>query len=159
ICVEPGTLFESQLGSFFSRHGLQLRKALVKTRSELTDAITTGRCEVYTADVSELGAFRSSLPNPDDFDILPDQISKEPLAQVVRREDVDLFEVLRWTIFATINAEEMGIASTNVDEMLSSRDPDVRRMLGLVPGNGRALGVDEKWAYNVIKTVGNYGEM
>jgi len=158
ICVEAGTLFEFNLGSYFSANGLDLKKVLVG-RDEVADALTSGRCTAYTADVSALGALRSTLSNRDDLDILPDQISKEPLAQVVRQADVALFQVIRWTVFATINAEELGVSSKNVDEMLDSRDPDIRRLLGVTPGNGKALGLDERWAYNVIKSVGNYGEI
>ncbi len=99
------------------------------------------------------------MPQPCDLLILPEQISKAPLAQLVRGTDVDLFNVLRWTIFAMINAEELGVTSENVARMANSANPDVRRLLGVTPGNGKALGLDEAWAYNVIKTVGNYGEV
>jgi general L-amino acid transport system substrate-binding protein len=159
ICVDAGTLFEAHLASYFSANGLELRKVLIRSAADRVRALASGECRAYTADVSELGALRSHLPNGRDFDILPDLISKEPLAPVVRAEDVALFQVLRWTLFATINAEELGVTATNVDQMLSSRDPDVRRLLGVVPGNGHALGLDERWAYHVIKSVGNYGEM
>jgi general L-amino acid transport system substrate-binding protein len=159
ICVGPGTPFESRLASYFSANRLALEKVLIKSADDVSSALKSGRCHVYTADVSELGALRSRLPHSGDFDILPEQISKEPLAPVVRKEDLGLFEVLRWTIFATIRAEELGIVSTNVDEMLGSHDPEVQVLLGVVPGNGQALGLDEKWAYNVIKSVGNYGEI
>jgi general L-amino acid transport system substrate-binding protein len=98
------------------------------------------------------------MRKPDDFRILAEQISKEPLAQLVRQSDVDLFNVLRWTIFAMINAEELGVTAANVSEMSKAADPDVRRLLGVTPGNGKALGLDEAWAANVIKAVGNYGE-
>ena len=101
-----------------------------------------------------------TLPfRPDTFRILSEQISKEPLAQLVRATDVDLFEVLRWTIFAMIDAEELGVTSRNVAEMAKRGNPDVRRLLGVTPGNGKALRLDEAWAYNVVKTVGNYGEI
>jgi general L-amino acid transport system substrate-binding protein len=99
------------------------------------------------------------MQKPDAYRILPEQISKEPLAQLVRASDVDLFDVLRWTIFAMIGAEDLGVTSRNVAEMAKSGNPDVRRLLGATPGNGKALGLDEAWAYNVVKTVGNYGEV
>jgi general L-amino acid transport system substrate-binding protein len=99
------------------------------------------------------------MQKPDTFRILSEQISKEPLAQLVRATDVDLFDVLRWTIFAMLSAEELGVTSGNVAEMAKSSNPDVRRLLGVTPGNGKALGLDEAWAYNVVKTVGNYGEV
>jgi general L-amino acid transport system substrate-binding protein len=99
------------------------------------------------------------MRKPDTFRILSEQISREPLAQLVRAADVDLFDVLRWTIFAMINAEELGVASGNVAAMAKSGNPDVRRLLGVTPGNGKALGLDEAWAYHVVETVGNYGEV
>ena len=99
------------------------------------------------------------MRKPDDFAILNEQISKEPLATLVRQSDVDLFNVLRWTIFAMITAEELGVTAANVSEMAKAADPDVRRLLGTTPGNGKALGLDEAWAANVIKAVGNYGEV
>jgi general L-amino acid transport system substrate-binding protein len=122
------------------------------------DAFVTGRCDAFTADVSELGSLRNGMAHAAEFRILSEQISREPLAQVVRQSDTDLFTLLRWTIFAMINAEELGVTSANLSEMALSNDPDVRRLLGLTPGNGRALGVGEAWAVNVIKAVGNYGE-
>ncbi len=136
-----------------------MKKVFVGSADELAGSFRTGRCDAYTADVSELGAMRSKMPSPDEFEILVDQISKEPLAQVVRADDVSFFDILRWTIFATIDAEELGITSRNVDQMLKSNNPDVKRLLGVDPGNGRSLGLDEKWAYNIIKTLGNYGEI
>jgi len=159
ICVQAGTLFEAQLTSYFAASGLELRKLLIVPADDPARALASGRCLAYTADVSALGALRSHLPNRDDFDILTDQVSKEPLAPVVRAGDVALFQILRWTLYATMSAEELGVTSTNVDQGLHSRDPEVRRLLGVVPGNGRALGLDERWAYHVIKSVGNYGEI
>ena len=128
----------------------------------LEKEFSAGRCDAFTADLSELGSLRSGMRKPDDFGILDEQISKEPLAQLVRQSDVDLFKVLRWTIFAMIDAEELGITTANVSEMAESRDPDVKRLLGVTPGDGQALGLalglDGAWAANVIKAVGNYGE-
>ncbi len=99
------------------------------------------------------------MRKPADFRILKEQISKEPLAQLVRQSDIDLFNVLRWAIFAMIEAEELGVTSANLAEMSKRDDPDVKRLLGLTPGNGKALGLDEAWARNIVKTVGNYGEV
>jgi len=127
--------------------------------AQLEAELSAGRCDAFTADVSELASLRSGMRKPDDFRILSEQISKEPLAQLVRATDVDLFDVLRWTIFAMIAAEELGVTSANVAGMAKSGNPDVRRLLGVTPGNGKALGLDEAWASNVIKTVGNYGEV
>jgi general L-amino acid transport system substrate-binding protein len=158
ICVVAGGLSESNLTTYFRSHNLALRKILVQI-GEVEAALSAGRCDAFTADVSELASLRSGTAKPDTFRILSEQISKEPLAQVVRKADVDLFDVLRWTIFAMIGAEELGVTSRNVAEMAKSGNPDVRRLLGVAPGNGKALGLDEAWAYNVVRTVGNYGEV
>ena len=113
----------------------------------------------YTADVSELGAIRARLSRPTDFEILSEQISREPLTPLVRHDDLQLFVILRWTIIALINAEELGVTSANLEAMRKSENVDVQRLLGVVPGNGKALGLTESWAYDAIRAVGNYGEM
>jgi general L-amino acid transport system substrate-binding protein len=161
ICVVAGGLSESNLTRYFRFHRLTLRKILIHPPSggaSLDGEFSAGRCDGFTADLSELGSLRSGMRKPDDFRILDEQISKEPLAQLVRRSDVDLFSVLRWTIFAMIDAEELGVTSANVPEMVNAAEPDVKRLLGTTPGNGKALGLDEAWAVNIIKAVGNYGE-
>jgi general L-amino acid transport system substrate-binding protein len=159
VCVQPGTESELRLGVYFRARRHELKKVLIDSATNLGKAFDTGRCDAYTADVSVLGSIRSKLPNPDRFDILRDQISKEPLAQLVRAGDTRLLKVLQWTIFALIGAEELGISSENVDWMARSDDSDVKRFLGIIPGSGKALGLDDKWAYQVIRLVGNYGQM
>jgi general L-amino acid transport system substrate-binding protein len=163
VCVVAGGLSESNLTRYFQSHQLTLRKILIRSTAQLGGGFlerefSAGRCDAFTADLSELGSLRSGMGKPDDFGILDEQISKEPLAQLVRQSDVDLFTVLRWTIFAMINAEELGITAANVSEMARASDPDVKRLLGVTPGDGQALGLDEAWAANIIKAVGNYGE-
>jgi general L-amino acid transport system substrate-binding protein len=163
ICVVAGGLSESNVTRYFQSHKLTLRKILIRSSAQLDGGFldrefSAGRCDAFTGDQSELGSLRSGMRKPDDFGILDEQISKEPLAQLVRQSDVDLFNVLRWTIFSMINAEELGITAANVSEMARASDPDVKRLLGVTPGDGRALGLDEAWAANVIKAVGNYGE-
>jgi general L-amino acid transport system substrate-binding protein len=162
MCVAGGTVFEFNIGAYFGAHALEPRKLVLESAAkfdEIAAALATGRCRVYTADVSELGAIRSRLARPGDFDILSEHISREPLAPLVRQDDVQFFKVLRWTIFALINAEELGVTSGNVDEMRKSANVDVQRLLGVVPGNGKALGLSESWAFNMIKALGNYGEL
>jgi general L-amino acid transport system substrate-binding protein len=159
VCVDAGTPFEFVLGQYFRVNKLDLKKVVLKSRDELAPALDSGRCRAFTADVSELGAIRSRMRNAADFDIPSDLMTKEPLAPLVRQDDLLFFNVVRWTIYAMIAAEEMGITAANVDQMLTSDDPDRKRLLGVVPGNGKALGLDERWAYNVIKMVGNYGEL
>jgi general L-amino acid transport system substrate-binding protein len=162
LCVAGGTNFEFTAGSFFQRAKLPLKKVILESASHfelIAKALAAGRCRAYTADVSELGAIRARLPRPSEFTILSEQISREPLAPLVRQDDPQLFVILRWTIFALINAEELGVTSRNLDAMRKSDDVDVQRLLGIVPGNGKALGLSESWAYDAIKAVGNYGEM
>ena len=162
LCVAGGTNFEFAVGSHFQAGKLALKKIVLESAADfgsIATALSSGRCQAYTADVSELGAIRARLPRPAEFVILPEQISREPLAPLVRQDDPDFFVVLRWTIFALINAEELGVASGNLEAMRKSDSVDVQRLLGIVPGNGRALGLRESWAYDAIKAVGNYGEM
>ena len=129
---------------------------------EIRAAFFSGRCDVYTTDASGLYSTRAAnVPPPakaDDFVILPEIISKEPLAPAVRHGDQQFADIVRWALYAMIEAEEYGIESKNVDEMLKSENPTIKRILGVTPGMGKALGVDEKWVYAIVKQVGNYGE-
>lgn len=158
ICVVPGGENEFNLNTYFKLHNLGLKKVLLRSLDLAEAELTAGRCRAFTADISVLGSVRSTMRDGKRFEILSEQISKEPLAQVVRQGDDQFFNILRWSVFAWVAAEELGVASTNLEEMTRSEDPDVKRLLGLIEGNGRALGLDEKWAYYLIKTVGNYGE-
>ena len=124
----------------------------------IVKAYDEGRCDIFTTDQSGLYSVRLKLPNPDENVVLPEIISKEPLGPVVRQGDDAWFNVVKWTYFALVNGEELGITSKNVDEMLKSDNPSIKRILGVTPGMGKALGVDEKWVYNIVKQVGNYGE-
>lgn len=161
-CVAGGTPFEFNVNLFFADHRITLNKVTIESPDAFDDiaaALTTGKCAAYTADVSELGAIRARLQTPADFDILPDRISQEPLAQLVRADDPQFFDILRWTVFALIEAERLGVTSANVDDMKKSERVDVQRLLGVVPGNGKALGLRETWAYSIVKALGNYGEL
>ncbi|MGB8843013.1 MAG: amino acid ABC transporter substrate-binding protein [Aliidongia sp.] len=160
ICVQPGTTTELNLADYFRTNKLSLKSVTIENLDEVENAFFSGRCDAYTTDASGLAGTRNSkAPNPDDYIILPERISKEPLTPVVRQGDDQWFDIVRWTIYALIDAEELGITSANIDEMLKSADPNVQRLLGVTQGNGKALGLDEKWAYNAIKSTGNYGEM
>jgi general L-amino acid transport system substrate-binding protein len=134
-------------------------KVLLKSLDQAESEFAAGRCDALTGDVSELGSARGTMNKRDAFEILPELISKEPLGPIVRQGDDPFFNIVRWTVFALIAAEELGITSTNVSGKKDSGDLDVRRFLGVVPGNGRALGLDEAWAANVIAAIGNYGEI
>ena len=160
ICVAPGTTTELNLADYFRANKMEFKPVVIEKVDELRAAFFSGRCDVYTTDATALNATRlANAPNPDDYVILPERISKEPLAPVVRHGDDQWDDIVRWVVYALIEAEEKGITSKNVDEKLKSDDPGIKRMLGVTPGMGKALGLDEKWAYNEVKLVGNYGEI
>jgi len=159
VCTLPGTTTEMNAADFFRKNGMPWKPLVIDSNAELNKAFFAGRCDVLTSDASQLAAIRSVAPNPDDYIILPEIISKEPLAPVVRHGDDQWYDIVNWTVMALIEAEELGITSSNVDEMLKSTDPQIQRFLGVTPGMGKALGIDEKWAYNIVKQVGNYAEV
>jgi len=133
---------------------------VIEQTPELSKAFFAGRCDCLTSDASQLAAHRSVAPNPDEYVLLPEIISKEPLCPVVRHGDDRWYDIVNWTTMALIQAEELGITSENVDEMLKSKDPRVQRFLGTTAGLCESLGLpDAKCFYNVVKQVGNYGEI
>ena len=158
VCVQPGTTTELNLSDWFRSQNIAFKPVVVERMDEIVRAFAVGRCDAFTGDKSQLAAARTNLENPEKYDILPENFSKEPLGPMVRQGDEQWFNVVRWTMFAMLEAEEYGVTSKNVDEMLKSTNPNVQRLLGVTPGMGKNLGVDDKWAYNVIKQIGNYGE-
>ena len=159
VCVQPGTTTELNLADYFRTNKMTFKPVLIEKLDELLQAYASGRCDAYTTDASGLAAARAGqLSGKGEHTILPERISKEPLGPIVRHGDDQWFDLVKWTLMGMIEAEEMGITSKNVDEMLKSDDPAIKRFLGATPGYGKAVGVDEKWMYNVIKQVGNYGE-
>jgi general L-amino acid transport system substrate-binding protein len=160
ICVQPGTTTELNLADYFRANKMEFKPVVIEKLDEVVAAYVSGRCDVFTTDRSGLAATRiARTPNPDDHVILPEVISKEPLAPAVRQGDDQWNDIVRWVVYALIEAEEKDITSHNVDDKAKSDNPDIKRMLGVTPGAGKALGLDEKWAYNAIKMVGNYGEI
>lgn len=159
VCVLPGTTTEQNAADFFRSNKLEWKPVVIESTTELAKTFFAGRCDVLTSDASQLAGSRAISPNPKDYVILPEIISKEPLAPAVRHGDDQWRDIVDFSVLAMINAEELGITSRNVDEMLKSSDPAVQRFLGVIAGNGSALGLDEKWAYNIVKQVGNYGEV
>jgi general L-amino acid transport system substrate-binding protein len=159
VCVLPGTTTELNLADYFRSNKMKMKPVVIENTSELAKAFFSGRCDVLTSDVSQLAGTRAVAPNPDDYEILPNIISKEPLAPAVRHGDDKWRDIVNYAVMSMIEAEELGINSKNVDEMLKSANPNVKRFLGASAGNGKALGLDEKWAYNIIKQVGNYSEV
>ncbi len=159
VCVLPGTTTEQNVADYFRTHNMKMKPVVIENNTELNKAFFSGRCDCLTSDASQLAGARSVAPNPQDYIILPEIISKEPLAPAVRHGDDQWKDIVNFSVLAMIEAEELGITSKNVDEMLKSTNPSVQRFLGVVPGNGKDLGVDEKFAYNIVKQVGNYGEV
>ena len=159
VCVLPGTTTELNVADYFRTEGMKMKPVVIESTAELAKAFFAGRCDVLTSDASQLAGTRAVAPDPKAYVILPEIISKEPLAPVVRHGDNQWKDIVNYAVLAMINAEEMGITSKNVDKMLKSKDPKVQRFLGVSAGNGKALGLDEKFAYNIIKQVGNYGEI
>jgi general L-amino acid transport system substrate-binding protein len=162
VCVAPGTTTELNLADYFRANKMTFKPVVIEKADEIRAAFFAGRCDVYTTDRGALAVVRiANVPppqTPDDYIVLPEIISKEPLGPVVRHGDNQFADIVRWTQFAMVEAEEHGITSKNVDEMLKSDNPSIKRILGVTPGMGKALGVDEKWVYNIVKQVGNYGE-
>jgi general L-amino acid transport system substrate-binding protein len=159
VCVLPGTTTEQNAADFFRTNKMDWNPVVIESTTELAKTFFAGRCDVLTSDASQLAGSRAIAPNPNDYEILPEIISKEPLAPAVRHGDDQFRDIVDFTVLAMINAEELGITSQNVDEMLKSKNPVIQRFLGVSQGNGKALGLDENWAYNIIKQVGNYGEV
>ncbi len=159
VCVLPGTTTEMNVADYFRANGMKMKAVVIENTAELAKAFFAGRCDCLTSDASQLASTRSVAPNPKDYVVLPEIISKEPLAPAVRHGDNQWKDIVNYSVLAMINAEEMGITSKNVDKMLKSKNPKIKRFLGVSPGNGKALGIDEKFAYNIIKQIGNYGEV
>ncbi len=159
VCTQSGTTTELNLSDYFAAHNMTYKPVVYESADEATVIFESGRCDVYTTDASGLAARRTTLKNPQDYVILPEIISKEPLSAAVRQGDQQWSDIVRWTLFALINAEEMGITSKNVDEMLKSKNPAVKRLLGVESNFGQHMGLTADWAYRIIKHVGNYGEI
>ncbi|MGC1466462.1 MAG: amino acid ABC transporter substrate-binding protein [Pseudolabrys sp.] len=158
VCVQQGTTTELNLADYFHGHNMKLKTVTFATANEAVKAYDTGRCDAYTTDASGLYAERMRLANPDDHIVLPEIISKEPLGPAVRHGDDQWFDIVKWTLFAMINAEELNITSKNIDEMVKSTNPDVKRFVGTEGNYGEQLGLTKDWAVRIIKQVGNYGE-
>ncbi|WP_408614668.1 amino acid ABC transporter substrate-binding protein [Celerinatantimonas sp. MCCC 1A17872] len=158
VCVQSGTTTELNLADYFRSHNMKYTPVVFDTSDQSVKGFEAGRCDVLTSDQSQLYALRIKLSKPENAIVLPEVISKEPLGPVVRQGDDAWFNVVKWSLFAMLDAEELGVSSQNVDEMLKSNNPSVKRLLGVDTDMGKMLGVSNKWAYNIIKQVGNYAE-
>jgi general L-amino acid transport system substrate-binding protein len=160
VCVAIGTTTELNLADYFRANNMTYKPVVYEKADEVVAAYDAGRCDVYTTDRSGLAGQRLKLKNPDDHVVLPEIISKEPLGPVVRHGDDQWFDLVKWVLYAMLEAEEYGVNSENVDQMrASSKDPVVKRLLGVEGDMGKNLGVANDWAYNIIKKIGNYAEI
>lgn len=158
VCTQTGTTTELNIADYFRTNNMPYEVVAFEKADEVIKAYDAGRCDVFSTDASGLYAERLKLANPADHIVLPEIISKEPLGPVVRHGDDQWFDLVKWSLYAMINAEEMGITSANVEEMKSSTNPEIKRLLGLDGDFGQQLGVGNDWVVNIVKGVGNYGE-
>jgi general L-amino acid transport system substrate-binding protein len=158
VCVQQGTTTELNLADFFHAHNMKLKSVTFATANEAVKAYDAGRCDAYTTDASGLYAERLRLANSNDHIVLPEIISKEPLGPAVRHGDDQWFDIVKWVLFAMINAEELGITQANVGEITKSPNPEIKRFVGTEGNYGEQLGLSKDWAVRIVKLVGNYGE-
>jgi general L-amino acid transport system substrate-binding protein len=158
FCIQAGTTTELNLADYFRANNMKYTPVTFDSSDETVKAFDSGRCDALTSDQSQLYALRIKLGNPDGALVLPEVISKEPLGPVTAQGDEEWYKIVRWSLFAMLNAEELGVSSANVEQMMSSSDPNIRRLLGQEGIKGSGLGLADDWATNIIKQVGNYGE-
>ncbi|QJQ95502.1 MULTISPECIES: amino acid ABC transporter substrate-binding protein [Halomonadaceae] len=158
ICIQSGTTTELNLADYFRANDMEFDPIVFDTSEQTVGGFQAGRCDVLTSDTSQLAALRIQLDNPDGAVVLPEVISKEPLGPVVRQGDDQWLNIVKWSLFAMLNAEEYGITSENADEMRDSENPDIARLLGQDGNYGEGMGLDADWVYNIVSQVGNYAE-
>ena len=158
ICVQSGTTTELNMADYFRSHGLEHTPVVFDTNEQAAASFDSGRCDAFTTDLSQAYGLRTRMKDPSSVVALPEVISKEPLGPVVRQGDDQWFNIVKWSLNAMLNAEELGVSSANVDQMKSSTNPNVQRLLGGSEGLAKGLGISEDWGYQIVKQVGNYGE-
>ena len=158
VCTNTGTTTELNMRDFFNSRGISYEPVAFEKADEVVQAYDAGRCDTYTTDKSGLAAQRTKMKNPDEHIVLPETISKEPLGPAVRHGDQVWEDIVRWSLFAMIEAEEYGITSANADSMTTSENPAIKRLVGAEGELGALLGIGNDWSLNIIKQVGNYGE-
>jgi general L-amino acid transport system substrate-binding protein len=159
VCVQTGTTTEQNLADYFRGNNMKYEVIAFGTADETIKAFESGRCDVFTSDVSQLYAERLKVTNPADFVVLPEVISKEPLGPMVRHGDDQWFDIVKWSLFALVNAEELGITQKNIDEMAKSDKPEMKRVFGTDGNLGEQLGLTKDWVIRIVKATGNYGEI
>ena len=159
ICVPPGSTTEVLLEDYFRKNGGSFRPVIIDDVNQIIASFISGRCDAYTRDMTGLSGFRIRQPHPEDFAVLPEIISMEPLGAFVRKGDDSWLDVVRWTQFALVQAEQLGVTQANVEGQSTTTDPDIKRLLGTEGSIGASMGLDPAWAARAIKAVGNYGEV
>jgi general L-amino acid transport system substrate-binding protein len=159
VCVQEGTTTQLNLADYFRANNIKYQEMKFARTDDAFKAYESGNCDVFTTDVSQLYSLRIKLAKPDDHVILADVISKEPLAPVVRQKDDDWLLIVKWTVYAMLNAEELGVTSKNIDEAMKSTKPEVMRLVGTEGAYGEELGLTKDWAARIVRHVGNYGEI
>ena len=159
VCIQTGTTTELNLADYFHANGMKYEAVTIETNDEARQNYVAGRCDVYTTDASGLASTRSTFTDPQNHTILPEIISKEPLGPATRHGDDQWSDIITWVLNATVTAEEKGVTQANVDKMKGSKDPEILRLLGVEGSQGEELGLSKDWAYQIIKQVGNYGEI
>lgn len=158
VCIQAGTTTELNLADYFRANNMKYEPITFEKSDETVKAFEAGRCDVLTSDQSQLYSLRILMSDPESAVVLPEVISKEPLGPVVRNGDDDWFKIVRWSLYAMIEAEDLGLDSTNIDEKIKGDSPDIKRFAGAAEGDDKNLPLDKKWSYNVVKQVGNYSE-
>jgi len=159
VCIQTGTTTELNLADYFHANSMKYEAVPIETNDEARQNYVAGRCDVYTTDASGLASTRSTFTDPENHVVLPEIISKEPLGPATRHGDDQWSDIVTWVLNATVTAEEKGVTSANIDSMKDSKDPEILRLLGVEGNQGEELGLSKDWAYNIIKSVGNYGEI
>jgi general L-amino acid transport system substrate-binding protein len=159
VCTQTGTTTELNLADYFRANNMKHEPVPFQTADEAIKAYESGRCDAFTTDVSQLFAIKLKLSNPGDHVILPEVVSKEPLGPLVRHGDDQWFDIVKWVLFAMLNAEEFGITSKNINELMKSKQPEIRRLLGVEGSMGEQLQLPKDWVVRIVKHVGNYGEV
>jgi general L-amino acid transport system substrate-binding protein len=159
VCVQTGTTTELNLADYFIANGMKFVAVPTASAEEAVKAYDTSRCNAFTSDASQLHAERLKMKKPDDHVILPDVVSKEPLGPAVRQGDQQWFNIVKWTQFAMVNAEELGVSSKTIDEALKSAKPDVKRLIGADGNYGEEIGLTKDWVARIVSHVGNYAEV
>jgi general L-amino acid transport system substrate-binding protein len=158
FCIQAGTTSELNLTDYFKANNMEYKGVTYDTSGQTIDGFKKGRCDAVTSDASQLYGLRQKMDDPSSTIVLPEIISKEPLGPVVRQGDDAWFNIVKWTMFATLEAEELGVTQANVDAMMKSENPSIKRLLGTSGTAGENLGLKSDWAYKIVKNVGNYGE-